>query len=403
MVTLRRRRFCLIPLVLGLVLFGPFLWPTAVHLGARIRQTHPFSYQWKVQQAFVATPDELDCLRGTAHALPTETDDGNDDYHYDDDDGDSDGDGDGDGGPIPNHVHFIYGLSNPYYQPSAGTFDFLAYLAVRSAIVGMRADNITLHYTYLASPPAPEPNARPTSNPWVQRLLRHDRLALEYHAPAETAALKSAPGAPWQAAHVSDILRLRLLHARGGIYLDTDAFGLRPFDGPRRQPRGAVLGHEGGDRGGLCNAVLAARRGSRFVARWLRAYENVDLSREWNEHSVRLPKRLQLEPAHRGEVCALAPDAFFWPTWTWHHVEFMHAPLPPDEARAWAAELRRNGGSLFEGQLAYHAWSQMAWDRYLRWLTPEAVRSRDTRFNLMVRPFLEDDLGVGDHPGEPVA
>lgn len=103
-----------------------------------------------------------------------------------------------------------------------------------------------------------------------------------------------------------------------------------------------------------------------------------------------LPK--ELADAHPREVCALAPDAFFWPTWTWRHIEWMHEPLSGLEAARWRAEIERHGGSLFENQLAYHAWGQMAWDRHLKTLTPAVVRTRDTRFNLMLRRFLEDDL-----------
>ncbi|KAI1342303.1 glycosyltransferase family 32 protein [Xylariaceae sp. FL0016] len=343
----RRRRFWLLPLCVFLIVSGPFLWPTIKNTSARIRQTHPFSYQWEVQQDFTSTHDELDCLHGsTPHASTTEEIEA-----------------------IPNHVHFIYGLSNPYTKPGAGTFDFLCYLAVRSAVVGMKADKISLHYTYLADPPNPEPNTDPLSNSWIYRLK--DDVKLEYHSPEEIAALKNAPGATWQAAHVSDILRLKLLREQGGIYLDMDAYGLRPFTDILKSPRDMIMGHEGGDRGGLCNAIMVARRNSSFIDRWMGEYNDVDLSREWNYHSVRVPKQLQLQ--HPEEVCALPPSSFFWPTWTWHHIEFMHQPLGHEEARQWSAELERNGGSLYSEQLAYHAWSQMAWDRYLKYLTPEVA------------------------------
>ncbi|CAJ2510414.1 Uu.00g051170.m01.CDS01 [Anthostomella pinea] len=372
MTSFRRKRNFTILTIVSLGLFGPFILPSIINLGARIRQTHPFSYQWTVQQDFVSTKDELDCLYGR---LPPST--ASSDVEIE---------------PIPNHVHFIYGLSNPYVKPGAGTFDFLCYLAVRSAIVGMKADKVSLHYTYLADPPAPEPNTSPLSNPWIYRLK--DDVTLEYHSPEEMAALKSSPGATWQAAHISDILRLKLLQEQGGIYLDMDAYGLRPFTDLLKSPRGMIMGHEGGDRGGLCNAIMVARQNSTFIDRWFGEYNNVDLSKEWNYHSVRVPKQIQL--AHADEVCALPPSSFFWPTWTWHHVEWMHQPLSADEARHWAVEMEKNGGSLYGEQLAYHAWSQMAWDRYLKKLTPEVVRTRDTRFNLMVRGFLQDDLGRRD-------
>ncbi|KAI1347412.1 hypothetical protein F5Y01DRAFT_295050 [Xylaria sp. FL0043] len=367
---LRRRRSSAIILVIVVVLLAPYLWPFVYDFGDWARQTNPWSEQYRVQQDFVSTQDELDCLYGRTrplaapNELPVETE------------------------LIPNHVHFIFGLSNPYDNPDVGTFNFISYLAMRSAIVGMRADHVSLHYTYLADPPAPEPNKDPYSNHWVHRLK--DDITLVYHSPEEMEALKNEPGAHWQVAHVSDILRLKLLQEQGGIYMDIDAFGLRPFTDLLRSPRGIVMGHEGGNRGGLCNAIMVARKNSTFIDRWAAEYNNVDLSREWNFHSVILPKKLQLQ--NPDDICALPPSTFFWPTWTWHHIRWMHEPLTRQQARQWAAEIDRNGGSLFGEQLAYHAWSQMSWDRFLSKLTPEKVRTRDTRFNLLVRKFLQDDV-----------
>ncbi|KAI0444164.1 nucleotide-diphospho-sugar transferase [Xylaria telfairii] len=369
-VLLRRRKSSVIILVILAIILAPYIWPLLYTFGDWIRQTNPWSEQYRVQQDFVSTQDELDCLFGRTRppttTPPTETE------------------------LIPNHVHFIFGLSNPYVEPRVGTFNFISYLAVRSAVVGMRAENISLHYTYLASPPSPEPNKNPFSNRWVDRLK--DDITLVYHSPEEMAALKNQPGAHWQAAHVSDILRLHLLREQGGIYLDTDAFGLRPFTDLLRSPRDIIMGHEGGNRAGLCNAVMVARKNSTFIDRWTSEYNNVDLSHEWNFHSVILPKKLQLQ--NPDDICALPPSAFFWPTWTWHHVQWMHESLSRQQARQWTAEINRNGGSLFGEQLAFHAWSQMSWDRYLSKLTPEIVRTRDTRFNLLVRRFLHDDVGA---------
>ncbi|KAI0396990.1 hypothetical protein F5Y17DRAFT_416788 [Xylariaceae sp. FL0594] len=365
----RRRRLYTITSIIIVSVLVVYWWHVLYNIGDWARQTSPLSYQYWVQRDFVSTKSELDCLYGRTTSTTTESIDPPE---------------------IPNHVHFIFGLANPYDNPRAGTFDFIAYLAVRSAIVGMRADNISLHYTYLADPPAPEPNTNPLSNPWVNRLK--DDITLVYHSPEEMDTLKSEPGAHWHPAHVSDILRLRLLQERGGIYLDLDAFGLRPFTDLLRSPRDMVMGHEGGNRGGLCNAIMVARKNSTFIERWTREYNNADLSREWNYHSVMLPKKLQME--NPDEVCALSPSALFWPTWTFSHIRWMHEPLSKQQARLWSAEIERNGGSLFGEQLAYHAWSQMSWEKYLRKLTPEIVRTRDTRFNLLVRRFLQDDLGA---------
>lgn len=372
---LARGGFRLLIILTSLFLFY-VSFPYLYRFGDYVRQTSPFSNQKDVEQRFVASEVELACLNGTP--VPGDPLPASPSPPHDEDDISS--------SPIPNTVHFIFGLKNPLHHPGAGHFDFLNYLSIRSALISLRPKAIYLHYTYLSSPPSPSPDADPLTNPWIARLSNN--ITLVHDAPDPIAA-KNA-----QYAHMSDTLRLRLLHEHGGIYLDTDVFALRSFSSilRSRHPRDVVLGAEGGNRWGLCNAVVAARANSSFVARWLERYDADDgvVGRVWNYHSVRLPR--ELADVHPAEVCPLAPDAFFWPTWTWSHVEWMHAPLGRAEAEHWEAEIERNGGSLFENQLAYHAWSQMAWDRYLKWLTPGKVRSMDTRFNLLMRRFLEDDL-----------
>ncbi|KAH8664443.1 hypothetical protein BX600DRAFT_464455 [Xylariales sp. PMI_506] len=362
----RRRRQYLMPALFLLIVAGIYL-ERIIEFGDKVRQTGFWSAQKYYEQEFIPTQDELACQNGR---LPATV---HDEFSADD--------------PIPNQVHFIFGLSNPYNKPGVGTFDFLCYLAVRSAIVSLNADAIYLHYTYISEPPSLDPNASPLTNPWIKQLEKDIKLV--HHSPEEMAALKTRPDATWQAAHISDILRLKLLHSQGGIYLDMDAFALAPFTELLKSPRGIVLGHEGGNRAGLCNAIMAGHANSTFVQRWLDSYDGADLTREWNYHSVTLPKELQLQ--HPDEVCALPPTSFFWPTWTWHHVEWMHEPLSNREAAMWIAEVERNNGGLFEGQVAYHAWSQMSW-RYLRHLTPNVIRVKDTRFNILMRRFLEDDV-----------
>jgi len=356
-----RNAYRLLVLVSAVVLLY-VLAPGIYHAADYIRQTNPFSGQKYIEQAFEATELELACLRGVK--LPDQPQ-----SHHEKAD------------PIPNVVHFIFGLKNPFDNPSVGRFDFLSYLAVRSAVVSLKPEAIYLHYTYLSEPPSPDASADPMTNPWIQRLKPHIKLI--HHPPGESHT---------HYAHLSDTMRLQFLLEKGGIYLDIDAFALRPFNGVLATPsqHDVVLGAEGGNRWGLCNAIIAARANSTFVARWLASYDNIDFSREWNYHSVLLPK--ELADQHPEEVCALAPDAFFWPTWTWRHVEWMHEPLNREAAKYWKGEIDRHGGSLFDNQLAYHAWSQMAWDRHLKHLTATTVRMKDTRFNLMVRRFLEDDL-----------
>ncbi|PHH59386.1 hypothetical protein CDD81_3325 [Ophiocordyceps australis] len=324
-----------------------------------VRQTNPLSGQSEVEQSFVATAEERACLHGASA---------------------------GDEGPIPNIVHFVYLQHLPPRGSDSGDFGLVEYLAVRAAMVSMQPEAIYVHYRYTSGNSAllaemeaqdEQGGGMMRQNPWLRRLSPH--IKLERY---------SGPVKHWlkHAAHMADEMRLRILLELGGVYLDLDVFALRPWDELRRS-RGVVLGHEGGNRGGLCNAVVAARAGSDFIKEWLATYSEADLDAEWNYHGVVVPKQL----ASRGGVCALAPDAFFWPTWTWRHVRYMHRVLDGEEARAWRASMERWEGGGWEGQVAYHAWGQMA-AKDLQRLTVGRVRGEETRFNLLVRRFLEDDL-----------
>lgn len=261
--------------------------------------------------------------------------------------------------PMPKLVHFTWAL-----KPDGAELDFLGYLAIRAALVSLTPDVTKLHHTYLNQ-----------DNQYWQKLK--DNVTLVYHAP-NTKEI--------HVAHKSDVMRLNLLRTEGGIYLDMDAYALKPFDTLLRSTRDLVLGHEGGNRWGLCNAIMLARKNSTFVERWIDRYSSFDSS-QWNYHSVILPKEMSAE--YLDEICTLSPTVFFWPTWTYAHITYMHEELSDAEAAQVQEQLDEYGGVLYENQLAYHAWNQMAYERYTRFLTPNIMQSRNTRFNMLMRRFLD--------------
>ena len=273
---------------------------------------------------------------------------------------------------IPRIVHFTWGLKGD------GAFTFALYLAIRAAQASIAPSAIKIHYTRLDR-----------ENRWFKALESH--LTLVYHDPAEylDAAGFGAGGhrKEWHVAHVADVLRLQILRDEGGIYLDSDAYALQSFDAILRGARDVVMAHEGGNRYGMANAVVVAKKGAPFVERWLKEYESFD-EQDWNWHSVVLPKKLAARFPE--EVCALSPTAFFWPLWTDSHVEYMHARLSGEEAREVQDRVRGHGGALYAEQLVYHAWSHNSYERFVERLTPEVVREEDTRFNILMRRFLPD-------------
>uniref|UniRef100_A0A093VSR9 Inositol phosphoceramide mannosyltransferase 3 n=1 Tax=Talaromyces marneffei PM1 TaxID=1077442 RepID=A0A093VSR9_TALMA len=266
--------------------------------------------------------------------------------------------------PIPRVVHFLWGFGN---HPE---MTFMNYLAIRSALISLKPDTLKLHYEELSR-----------DNIWFQRLqdnitLVHHNMTVEY--PKQTKE-------HWQVSHMADALRLDILHREGGIYSDADVIALQSFNILLHNERDVILGHEGGDRHGLCNAIILARPDAAFLGQWIDRYNDFVPS-EWNYHSVLLPKEMSLEQP--SEICTLAPNVFFWPTWTHRHIRYMHADLSREEVVEVENLLDTYGGAFYSNQLAYHAWSQVAREEYLDRLTPELVKEKDTRFNLMVRRFL---------------
>jgi hypothetical protein len=262
--------------------------------------------------------------------------------------------------PIPNVLNFIW-LNNT-------ELSFLGYLAIRAALVSLKPDRLNLHYTDLN-----------LDNQWLRKvssditLIPHD-LQKEYPKQVKE---------KWHLAHVSDVMRLDILQREGGIYFDTDIIALQPFENLLHSPKDLVLGHESRDRGGLCNGIILARPGATFMDRWMASYSSFELG-EWNTHSVVLPKQWSLEFPE--EVCTLSPATFFWPSWG-DGVPYMHEVLDDTQALEFENKLAKHNGSMYPHQLAYHAWHQVA--PQLDKLTPDIIMSQNTRFNMLVRRFIE--------------
>lgn len=328
---------CIILMVLATFQFRLLLSDTAIDLFDDL----PISPRYKAEKYdFVPTKTEAACFDGT---LANQT--------YKD--------------PIPNIVHYVIGLHD-------AEISYPAYLSIKSALKSLKPEALKLHHTGNID----------IEHPYIQYLLKHPAVKLVLHNPEQLVVSMSGSN---HYAHLADILRLQVLQRDGGIYLDSDVFALKAFATLRQSPRDVVLGNEGGNRNGLCNAVIIARPGAAFLQRWIDSYKDFREG-EWNDHSVLLPKKWA--DANPSEVCQLSPHAFFWPTWTRKHVRWMHEPLTEDGIKETRQLLRKNGGTLYDGQLAYHAWNQMSWGAHLSKLNDSVVLKENTRFNMMVRRFV---------------
>lgn len=257
---------------------------------------------------------------------------------------------------IPKIVHLIFNI-----QPNGMQFLFFHYMAIKMAKISIKPDKILFHYVY-----------EPTGHWWEKAKKLVVMMKLD-SVPEEIFG-----NAIHEHAHKADVVRLEKLIEHGGIYIDIDVFVYRSLDPLLHHS--AVMGKE--DEHGLCNGIILAEPHSRFLRTWYSTYTTFNDS-HWNEHSVLMPKGLSMVMGGGGgggDVCVLPRVSFFYPSFYPNHHEFVH---------------ERDEYLFYNGyQYAYHASNHGAW-KWIKDVTPDKVRNKDTSFHRLVRPFL-DETDVGD-------
>ena len=223
-----------------------------------------------------------------------------------------------DGLPIPDVVHFVFGLEASFGHIKFGLLHYLAVLGARTRIAPRV---IKWHYNYI-----PE-------GIWWECA----RPALTLHKVEDVTHVHGKPKA-MRVQHKADVLRMQIMLNEGGMYIvrglkvlsvcpprapalplppsplsspqDSDVIPLRSFQELRRYP--LVMGEEADN--GLCNAVMLGQPNTTFINRWWAEYVHFEPDKQWAYHSVILPRQLQAE--HPEEVTVLSNKAFFWPLWT---------------------------------------------------------------------------------------
>lgn len=256
---------------------------------------------------------------------------------------------------IPNRYHYIFGM-NPNDKP----FSFIHYLCIRSCIAVNNPASVTLYYEY-----------EPDGIWWneVKRLVTTTAVV----------APRRIFGRPInRTAHRADVLRLELLIQAGGIYLDVDVLCLRSFKSLLHYE--CVLGEEHNE--GLCNAVILAQPNSPFLRRWFAEYSSFN-DQQWNEHSVRVPRRLA--DAHPDQLHIEPPTAFYWPMhWPNHLAQFFLSP----------------GSCFSERSFCVHLWESKTWP-LLRLLDVQLLHIVDSEFfRLASALFQNDPDGAEDKRGD---
>lgn len=192
---------------------------------------------------------------------------------------------------IPNIIHFVYG-----FKPQNEEFELYRYIAIKSAIEVNNPEKVYFYYFY-------EPYGY-----WWDKIK--PLLAIEHvQPPNEIFGNKVS-----HYAHQADIIRLKKLIERGGIYLDIDTICLKSFND--LLDNDFVMGIQNNSDGtgayGLCNAVMLSSPNSIFGTKWFdtyRTFRSHGRDENWDEHSVLMPLKLSKEfPEH---IKILGTNSFF--------------------------------------------------------------------------------------------
>ncbi|QQR93511.1 hypothetical protein IPJ91_03665 [bacterium] len=195
-------------------------------------------------------------------------------------------------------------------------------------------------------------------------------------------------------AHKADILRLQILYATGGIYLDTDVISNRPFFGLIDDLLGSqassimnstvILGKEEvyGKFVGYANAVMIASAESTFLNRWLDGFDkdkslwkglrSEGYDKFYTELSVKYSKFLGF--LYPEEIIEVSRGYFYYPNYT------------PEELNHFFLE---DYDGSFDRCYAFHLWGNASSYDYLKDLTKESIKSSNSNFASIVKRYLD--------------
>jgi hypothetical protein len=275
---------------------------------------------------------------------------------------------------VPRDFHFVFGL-----KPQDEPFHLAHYLCLASCRQTQQPRRIFFHHRHLPF------------GPWWDRIAPHLTLVPVSEAPEGFAPERygDTPEGRFIAhhrlsyAHEADFIRLDALIAHGGVYADMDTLFARPYpdavfahecvigeEAPNPDERGVL-------RPSLCNAVIAARPGARYLRRWReRAIEVFDGT--WSRHSCQAAAEVWCEEPSAVHV---APRDWFYRFGV---------------TRASLAALFEQDQPRLGNAYSFHLWSHLWWSEQRRdfsdfhagLLTEDYVRAGRTTYARIARAFL---------------
>ncbi len=248
----------------------------------------------------------------------------------------------------PDVIHFIYPVTE-----RTRPFSYLNALAVRMAAKVQKPDRI-LFWT----------NAPPETIAYWD-----DIRDLVTVMPAAVPAEFRGQPIKWPQ-YAADVMRLQILLAHGGVYMDTDMLLLKPL----REHMGdkLVLSWENPGQTSICNALMMSPPGNDFIAEWLDRLPAALKSDTWAFGGVVLPGLLaraqELEPTR-----TILPHTFC---------------CPLDLSRQWLTDpgLADEAEQLCKNSSAIHIW-ETYWRDYVRHLDASHVATAGDLFSRIARKY----------------
>ncbi|KAG0148120.1 hypothetical protein CROQUDRAFT_655244 [Cronartium quercuum f. sp. fusiforme G11] len=308
--------------------------------------------------------------------------------------------------PVPSILHVV--------PPGKNVFSYLQWLSITSAVTKISPSRTMAHMIIGTIP-------EPGTNFWWDEVIKLP--GLEIHEVEDKTSIFGNP--ILDVSHKTDVIRLEMLKMYGGIYLDTDVLVLRSFEELMTGTEEVIMGVEKADGtlvhptliNGLCNAVIIAKRNSKFLIEWYDRYRSFQ-GRPfrgggiWNYHSVILPWAMAKDASEKQTpITVLDHQSFFMPLWDDPGLRMIHGTLNNSiktsedlESKQHDENLPTQAGFDLEstGQFAYHMWHHLlderisiATDELLKSandLSPEDTLERDSSFNLIARKYLSNQL-----------
>jgi len=170
--------------------------------------------------------------------------------------------------------------------------------------------------------------------------------------------------------YASDLLRLQILLASGGIYMDTDMLLLKPLH--EHMSDKLILSWETSSQMSVCNALMMSPPNNQFIKEWISLMPGALASETWAFGGVEVPAILANKPELE-QTRTILPYTFC---------------CPLDLSRQWLMDpnLANQAEAMCKDSHGIHIW-ETYWRDYVKHLDANHVATADDLFSRIARKY----------------